>query len=312
MKRTIGIILVVLAGIVLLQSIYVVEETEQTLKLQFGKAVGKTITEPGLNFKLPFIQTVKYFPKNLLEWDGEKGQVPTKDKTYIWVDVFARWRISDALRFYQNLNNETNAQSKLDDIIDPAVRNLVTSHMLIEAVRNTNRSMDLSESGVDERTDVITKELELGRSAMCDAILRQAQPKLADFGVELVDVRFKRINYVDEVLKNVYERMIAERRQIAEKYRSEGRGESQRIEGEREKELKKIRSEAYRKAQEIKGEADAGAAAIYARAYGKEPEFYSFVKTLDIYRQSIDTSSTAVFSTESDFLKYLKSYKPAR
>lgn len=312
MKRTIGIILIVLAGLVLLQSVYVVEETEQTLKLQFGKAVGEAVTEPGLNFKVPFIQTVKYLPKNLLEWDGEKGQVPTKDKTYIWVDVFARWRISDALRFYQNLNNETNAQSKLDDIIDAAVRNLVTSHMLIEAVRNTNRDMDLSESGVGERTDVITKDLEMGRSAMCEAILEQAQPKLADFGVKLVDVRFKRINYVDEVLKNVYERMIAERRQIAEKYRSEGRGESQRIEGEREKELKKIRSEAYRKAQEIKGEADAGAAVIYATAYGRDPEFYSFVKTLDIYKQSIDSSSTAVFSTESDFLKYLKSYKPAR
>jgi membrane protease subunit HflC len=305
-----------LAGVILFilfilvgSAAFVVDETEQVVITQFGKPVGDPIKDAGLHFRIPFIQEANFFPKNLLEWDGEPGQMPTLDKTYIWVDTFARWRISNPLTFFETVNNEIAAQKKLDDIIDPATWNFITSHHLIEAVRNSDRKMDIKEVGVDETyKELIVKPIEMGREKIAQGIMEQANPKLAQFGIELVDVRIKRINYVEEVRKAVYNRMIAERKQIAEKFRSEGRGESSKIAGDKEKELKKITSEAYKKAQEIKGKADAEATRIYAEAYNKDPEFYTFVKTLDIYGASLDKEAWLMLTTKSDFFKYLKKY----
>ncbi len=292
--------------------IYTVDETEQVVITMFGKPVGNTINTPGLKFKYPFIHKVNKFPKNLLEWDGDKGQVPTKDKTFIWVDVFGRWRISDPLTYLEKVRDESVAQRNLDGILDAAVRNLITSNLLIETVRNTNREMVLDElrDTTNEALDLSKVNIKLGRSGMSKAILEQAGPKLQEFGIELVDIQFKRIIYADEVLRKVYERMIAERRQIAEKYRSEGRADSRRIAGMKEKALKKITSTAYKTVQEIKGEADAEATKIYASAYNRDPEFYSFVKTLDLYKESFDSTSTVIMSTKSDMMKYFKTFKP--
>jgi membrane protease subunit HflC len=244
-----------------------------------------------------------------LEWDGEKGQIPTLDKTFIWVDTFARWKIVDPLKFFQTVNNVTGALSRLDDIIDAAVRNFITSYPLIETVRKTNRELDTFEPGLEEIKD--RRDLgavKMGRGKIAKGIMEQAQPKLAKFGIELVDVKIKRVNYVEQVQNSVFGRMIAERKQIAEKFRSEGKGEARKIEGDKEREMKRIVSEAYRRAQEIKGKADATATKIYADAYGLDPDFYSFVKTLDIYKQTLDKESSLVLSTDSEFFKYLKGY----
>ena len=301
------VIVVVVAAILVYQGAYTVNETEQVVITQFGRIVGTPKTDPGLKFKVPFIQRANYFPKNLLAWDGDPGQIPTLDKTFIWVDAFARWKITDPVKFFQTVNNQFNAVGKLNDIIDPAVRNFITSHSLIEAVRKSSRSLDMSD--VDsENTIRTTYSVSVGREKITQGILQQAQPKLAQFGIELVDVKIKRINYVEQVRKSVYGRMIAERKQIAEKYRSEGKGEAQKILGERERDLQEITSQAYRKAQEIKGKADAEATIIYAESYGVDPQFYSFVQTLEIYDQSLGEKNTLILSTESEFLKYLKEY----
>ncbi len=308
MKRTLLIAAGAVLAAVVLGGLYVVDETEQVVITQFGEAVGEPVKEPGIHLRIPFVQKVNRFRKNLLEWDGEPGQVPTREKTFIWVDTFARWRIFDPLKFFEQVNNETSAHKKLDDIIDAAVRNRVTSSNLRETVRSSNRTMYFSEAYDTTKSDSSRYNIELGRAAMSEQVMDQAAPKLKEFGIELVDLRFKRINYVEEVLKNVYDRMIAERKQIAERFRSEGKGESSRIAGEKEKELKRIHSEAYREAQGIKGVADAAAADIYASAYNRDREFYSFVKTMDLYRASLDSTSWAVLSTKNDFLKYLKDY----
>ncbi|MGD9086737.1 MAG: protease modulator HflC, partial [Desulfobacterales bacterium] len=275
----------------------------------FGRIVGQPKTDPGLKFKIPFIQKANYFNKNLLEWDGDPGQIPTLDKTFIWVDTFARWKIVDPVKFFQTVNNRFNAIGKLNDIIDPAVRNFITSHHLIEAVRSSNRELE-SEEGLDDsiRRTRVYFQIDVGRQKITQGILEQAQPKLTPFGIELVDVKIKRINYVEEVRKSVYGRMIAERNQIAEKFRSEGKGEAQKIRGEKERDLQEIESEAFKKAQRIKGDADAEATIIYADAYGKDPEFYSFVQTLEIYRETLGENSSLVLSTNSEFLKYLKGF----
>jgi membrane protease subunit HflC len=288
---------------------YVVDETKQVVITRFGKPVREPVKDAGLHFKIPFIEDANFFNKNLLEWDGDPGQMPTKDKTFIWVDTFARWKISNPLTFFETVGNEMSGQSKLDNIIESATRNLITSHHLIEAVRNSDRKLDISEIGVDETIkEIVIKPIEIGREKLANAIMEQATPKLAEFGIELVDVRIKRINYVEEVQKAVYNRMIAERKQIAEKFRSEGRGESSKIAGDKAKELKKITSVAYRKAQEIKGKADAESTKIYAEAYNKDPEFYSFINTMEIYKNSLDKETWMMLSTKSDFFKYLKKY----
>jgi membrane protease subunit HflC len=305
-----SIILIPLAIIafVIYGAAYTVDETEQVVVTQFGRIVGEPKTDPGLKFKIPFIQTANYFNKNLLEWDGDPGQVPTLDKTFIWVDTFARWKIVDPVKFFQTVNNRFAAVGKLNDIIDPAVRNFITSHHLIEAVRKSNRELDTAEVGVEEssRKTRVTYRIDTGRQKITQGILEQAQPKLTPFGIELVDVKIKRINYVEEVRKSVYGRMIAERNQIAEKFRSEGKGEAQKILGEKERDLQEIESEAFKRAQRIKGSADAEATIIYAEAYGKDPEFYSFVQTLEIYREALDKNSSLILTTDSEFLKYLK------
>jgi len=307
------IISIVVVAVLGLNSFYTVDETEQVVITQFGRPVGEPIIEPGLRFKLPFIQIVNFFPKNLLEWDGDPGEIPTLDKTFIWVDTFARWRITDPLKYFRTVGNEMGAQRKLDDIIDPAVRNFITSYHLIEVVRNSNRPMDTMEAGLEQiGAKAVVTEVKTGREKITRLILEQAAPKLAEFGIEVIDVRIKRINYVAEVQKAVFGRMIAERKQIAEKFRSEGQGESRKIEGEKDKELKKISSEAYRISQEIKGKADAEAARLYAEAFGRDSEFYSFVKTLEVYKNTLDENTALVLSTDSDFLKYLKGYSEIR
>ena len=300
----------VILAVVLFSSAYVVDETEQVVITQLGKVKGSPKTKPGLKFKIPMIQTANYFPKNLQQWDGDPGQIPTLEKTYIWVDTFARWKIVDPIKFLQTVKDLTSAKGRLDDIIDPAVRNLITSYRLIETVRNSNRELDTFEIGREDeaKNERPMFNVTTGRGKITQKILEQARPKLSSFGIELVDVKIKRINYVEQVRESVYGRMIAERKQIAEKFRSEGKGESRKILGEKERVLKEITSEAYRKAQEIKGKADAEATKIFAEAFGADPEFYSFVKTLEIYSESMDKSSSLVLSTDSEFLKYLKGY----
>ena len=310
-----GIIIaaIVVVGLFLFTAAYVVDETEQVVVTQFGRVVGEPKTEPGLYFKLPVIQQATYFPKNLLQWDGDPGQIPTLDKTYIWVDAFARWKIVDPVKFFQTVNNVVGAQARLDNIIDPAVRNLITENRLIETVRRTNRRLDTFEVGLEEMDQGKSQEsvfmITTGREKITEAIVAQAQPKLNQFGIELVDVKLKRINYVEEVRESVYARMIAERKQIAEKFRSEGQGEARKILGQKERDLKEITSEAYRVAQEIKGKADAEATRLYAEAYGVDPDFYSFTKTLETYIQAMDKNSSVVLSTDSEFFKYLKDYR---
>jgi membrane protease subunit HflC len=315
MKSRLLIAVIVLLGIFLFGGVfYTVDETEQVVITQFGKPVGDPITDPGLQVKLPFIQNANVFPKTLLEWNGDPGQIPTQDKTFIYVETFARWRIKDPLKYYETVYNEIAAQKKLDDILDSATFNFISSHHLVEAVRNSNRLLEkevIDSAGLAESVQEQIS-IKLGRVGMNQGIMEQAKPKLEKFGIEIIDMRIKRINYVDEVQKKVYERMIAERKQISEKFRSEGKGESKKIEGERGKELQRINSEAYRKAQEVKGKADGEAARIYAGAYNKDPEFYSFLKTLDAYRQTIGKDSSVVLSTKSDFFKYLKGYEETR
>ena len=308
MKNKGFIIIILLAAAVLVyNAAYIVDETEQVVITQFGRIIGEPKKDPGLKFKLPFIQNANFFAKNLLDWDGDAGQIPTLDKTFIWVDTFARWKITDPIKFFQTVNNRFNAIGKLNDIIDPAVRNFITSNSLIEAVRKSNRELDRADYGL-ESSERVYAQITTGREKITEGILLQAQPKLAPFGIELVDIKVKRINYVEQVRKSVYNRMIAERNQIAEKFRSEGKGEAQKILGEKERELQQITSEAYRTAQEIKGKADAEATIIYADSYGADPDFYSFVQTLEIYSESMNNTNTLILSTDSEFLKYLKGY----
>ncbi len=310
-NRDIILIGCIIAIVITLGSAFIVDETEQVVLTQFGKVIRSPIKEPGIYFKLPLLQEANYFPKNLLQWDGNPGQVPTLDKTYLWVDTFARWKIVDPIKFFQTVNNISSALGRLDDIIDPAVRNFITSYKLIETVRESNRKLDTFEPGIEklEQESQPSLTISAGREVIMKKILEQAQPKLAQFGIELVDVKIKRINYVREVRESVYGRMIAERKQIAEKFRSEGHGEAQKIIGEKERDLKQITSEAYKKAQEIKGKADAEATKIYAKAFGADPAFYSFVKTLEVYNNSLGKDSSLVLSTDSELFKYLKGYQ---
>jgi membrane protease subunit HflC len=298
--------LVFVVGIVVYTCVYTVDETEQVVITQFGRVVGEPIVKPGIKFKIPVIQKIKRFPDVLLEWDGDPGQVNTKDKKYIWVDTFARWKIVDPVKFLKTVADEGSAQSRLSEIINSEMRNLVTSHSLVESVRNTDRAMDTFQiqKGVDNqssRYDII-----LGRDKITKKIKNAAIPKLTKFGIELEDVKIKRINYIDKVREAVYGRMIAERSQIAEKFRAEGMGKASEIRGQKERELQVVESKAYKEAQTIKGKADAKATLIYAKAYGVDPEFYSFLKTLDVYKTALGQDSTLVLSTDSDFMKYFK------
>ncbi len=300
-------VVVFIALIVISSAIYVIDETKQVIITQFGEPVGDPITEAGLHFKVPMIQKVTYFEKRIMQWDGDPNQIPTADKKYIWVNTFARWRIKDPLKFYQSVNNVRNALGRLDDIIDGVTRDFVSENMLIEVVRNSNRTMVSSSEGEDElliQADSLT--IEKGREAITSMILEKVKETVPQYGIEVEDVQIKHVNYIDEVRTKVFDRMISERKRIAQLYRSEGQGNKAEIEGQRERELKRIQSEAYRKAQEIKGNGDAEATQIYANAYNRDPEFYSFLQTLETYRQTLSEKSTVVLSTDSEYLKYLK------
>ena len=288
--------------------VYTVDETMQVVITQFGKPVGKPITEAGLHFKTPFIQQAHYFEKRLLDWDGDPNKIPTRDKKYIWVDTTARWKIVDALKFLQSVTNEKGAHGRLDDIINSAIRDVITRHLLVEAVRDSNRILEADVKGEDIIViDEALERIEVGREQLEDAILIKAKVIAPQYGIEIIDVRIKRINYVEDVRNKVYDRMIAERKRAAEKYRSEGQGKSAEIQGQTAKELKQITSDAYREAQIITGKADAQAVSIYAGAYTQNPDFYSFLKTLETYGQTIDEKSTVIMTTDSDYYKYLKS-----
>lgn len=301
----IGILLFVVL-IILANGFYTISETQQAVITQFGRPVGDPVTTAGLHWKTPFIQNAHMFEKRILSWDGDPNQIPTQDKRYIWVDVTARWRISDPLVFLQSVRNESGAQGKMDDIVDAATRDYVSSNILLEIVRNSNRPFSVVdvELGLDSTT--VIEQIKLGRSNITHQILEDAKPSMEQFGIELVDVMIKRINYVEDVRKKVYERMISERKRIAERYRSEGQGQMAEIDGKRERELQRIQSEAYRTAQQIRGQADAEATRIYADAYNLDPDFYEFLKTLDTYRSTIDENTSLILSTKADYFKYFK------
>ena len=291
--------------VVLNQTLYTVGETEQVILTQFGEPVGEPVVEPGLHVKVPFIQRPNYFEKRFLEWDGSPNQVPTRDKRFIWVDTYARWRITDPLLFFQRLRDERGAQSRLDDILDGETRNAVARHDLIELVRSTNRDPDDVPIESEEEA-VILESIERGRQEITRSILETASGRTADLGIELLDLRLKRINYVEEVQQDVFARMIAERQRIAEQFRSEGQGESARIDGERERELAQIQSEAYRQAEELRGVADAEATSIYADSYGRDPGFYAFTKSMETYEKTMDPDTYFILGTDSELLQFLE------
>jgi len=307
MNGKIGAILLVVVGLTILlySATFVVDETQQVIITRFGEPVGEAIDEPGIKLKVPFIEVANYFDKRFLEWDGDANQVPTRDKRFIWVDSYARWRISEPLRFFERLRDELGAKSRLDDILDGETRNAVARHDLVEVVRSTNREVDASLLESEEETAVLDA-IERGRQEIRTAVLETAQARTADLGIELVDFQIKRINYVEEVQRDVFERMIAERNRIAERYRSEGEGEAARIRGERERELARIQSEAYRTAEELRGEADAQATQTYAEAYNRDASFYAFMKSLETLEETADANSTLILSTDADLLEYLK------
>ncbi len=313
MKQTtiaIVVIAALLALIILSDAYYIVSETNQVILTQFGEPVGGAIMTPGLHVKLPFIQKTHVFEKRWLEWDGDSNQIPTKDKKYIWVDTYARWRISDPLVFFQRVRDERGAYSRLDDIIDGETRNAIANHALIEIVRTSNRPFETT-GELQEFLDVATvlEKVEVGREKLNAIILKAASAITPEYGIELRDVKLKRVNYVDDVQRKVFDRMISERKRIAERYRSEGDGKSAEIRGQREREAKRIESEAYRQGQEIMGKADAEATQIYANAYNRDPAFYQFVKTLDIYREIMGRETVLILSTDAEFLKFLRQSK---
>jgi membrane protease subunit HflC len=307
----IGIIVLIIL-IVIMSSAFIVSETEQVVITRLGKPVGDPIITPGIHFKVPMIESANVFDKRFLEWDGDANQVPTKDKRFVWVDCYARWCISDPLLFFQRVRDERGAQARLDDILDGETRNAVANHDLVEIVRSSNRTpvavMDTLDS--EEDFEDVFPKIEIGRDKITREILAASSERTKELGVELLDMRFKRINYVEEVQEKIYERMITERKRIADKYRSEGQGEASKILGNKERDLKEIQSEAYRKAQEIIGKADGEATAIYARAYNQNEdsrEFYKFLQTLETYKTTFSEKDWLILSTESDFYKFLQS-----
>ncbi len=310
-KKLIGIIVaVVIVFIIISSAAFVVNETQQVILTQFGKPVGNPIAEPGIHFKIPIIQEANFFEKRFLEWDGKPNQVPTKDKKFIWVNTYARWRITDPLLFFQRLRDELGAQSRLDDILDGETRTAIANHVLDELVRSSNREFarDSTVLGTGKERELL--KIKYGREKITREILQAATIRTQDLGIELLDLRFKRINYVEEVRVKVYDRMITERKRIADQYRSEGQGEASKILGSKERELKSITSEAFRQAETIKGEADGKATRIYAKAYNRDADtrdFYQFLKTMETYETTFDKDDWLILSSENDFYKYLKS-----
>ncbi len=312
-KSALIFILVAALLITVSSAFYILEEGKQAIVVQFGRPVGDTITTAGLHFKIPFIQEVRLYEKRLLVWDGDPNQIPTKGREFIWVDTTARWRIADARKFLENVATEAGAQSRLDDIIDSVVRDVVSNSELVELVRSTSWVVPQGEELVaipKEREEELKREIARGREEITRIILTEAQKIIPQYGIDLVDVRIKRLDYVKSVREKVYERMISERKRIAAQFRSEGEGRSAEILGEMEKELRQIRSMAYRTVQEIRGRGDAEATLIYGRAFNRDPEFYAFLRTLESYREGTHSNSVLILTTDSDFYTYLKDAEP--
>jgi membrane protease subunit HflC len=316
-RQIVILVVVVIGSYILMSSIYTVNEVEQMIITQFGKPVGEPVTTAGLKFKVPFVQEVNSIDKRVLEWDGNPSDMPTKDKLYISVDLFARWRITDPLQYFLRLRDERSAQSRLDDILGSETRNAIAKHELIEIIRTTKDRVPLRDTFLTEEERKLNMgslvPIKKGRKMVEKEIFAAAAEKVRVFGIELLDIRFKRINYNDSVRPKIYDRMISERRQIAERFLSEGNGEAARIRGNRVRDLNKIQSEAYRKVEEIRGVADAKATEIYARAYNQSPEsieFYEFTRTMQAYKTIIADNTTLVLSTDSDLFKFLKGMNP--
>ncbi|MBX2797888.1 MAG: protease modulator HflC [Myxococcales bacterium] len=320
--RTSATAILVIVGLILFglsQSTFVVNETDQVVITQFGRPVGDPVTSPGLNFKVPFVQQVHRFDKRFIEWDGERNQLPTRDKRFIFVDTYARWAISDPLKFFQRLRDERGAQTRLDDILDGETRNVIARHDLIEVVRTSSRDFAVDDEDVGGMSNEITDDdannnqdfrVDVGREKLAAEVLKASQARTADLGIEILDFQFKRINYVKAVQAEVYTRMISERKRIAEQFRSEGAGSAARISGEKERELARITSEAFRKAEEIRGGADAKAADIYAAAYNRNPQLYSFLRSMETFRETVDEDTVLLLETDGELLQYLQDASP--
>lgn len=309
-KNTAGFIFLFVALIVLANSIFILSETQQAIVTQFGRPIGGPRVDPGVNFKIPFIQKVQLFDKRYLKWDGDPNQVPTKDKKFIFVDTYARWQITDPLQFFIRLRDERSGKSRLDDILDGETRNAIASYDLLDIVRSTNRDPEVTEDFLEE-IDVL-EDIKVGRVRIEKLILDKVNQRTADLGIKVLDFKFKRMNYVEEVRNNVYDRMISERIRIADKFKSEGQGEARKTQGNKERDLAQIQSEAFKEAEAIKGRADAEATSIYASAYNKSPqarELYSFVRSLETLEKSFDEKTSIILSTDSDIYKILKSSK---
>lgn len=305
--------LVLAALLVFSGTFYTLEEGQQAVIVQFGRPVGEPVTEAGLHIKLPFVQGVRRFEKRLLIWDGDPNQIPTKGREFIWVDTTARWRIADAKKFLENVATEEGAQSRLDDIIDSVVRDQVSGSELIQLVRSASWEVPEEEMLEDvpaEREEEIKKEVTRGREEITRTILAEARKIIPQYGIELIDVRLKRLDYIESVREKVYARMISERKRIAAQFRSEGEGEGAEILGTMEKDLRQIRSAAYRQVQELRGEADAEATRIYGEAYSRDPEFYAFSRTLEVYGEGGNPNSMLILTTDSDYYRYLKYAAP--
>ncbi|CAN5357808.1 protease modulator HflC [soil metagenome] len=306
-RNIIIVVIAIIAFITISNSFFILDETQQAIVTQFGKPVGGPRTEPGPNFKIPLLQKVQFFDKRYLKWDGDPNQVPTQDKKFIFVDTYARWQITDPLQFFIRLRDERSGQSRLDDILDGETRNAVASYELLDIVRSTNREPEVSEEYMAE-LEVLDK-ITVGREKIEALILQRANQRTADLGIKILDFRFKRMNYVDEVRKNVYDRMISERNRIADQFRSEGQGEARKIEGNKERDLAQIQSEAVREAEKIRGRADAQATSIYASAYnknGQSRDLYSFIRAMETLEKSFDGQTSIILSTDTELYQYLK------
>ncbi|MCA1802058.1 MAG: protease modulator HflC [Rhodothermaceae bacterium] len=306
-KTIILIVFAVLVAVLGFNTFFILDETQQAIVTQFGKPVGEPRTEPGINMKTPFLQRVSYFDKRYLEWDGDTNQVPTRDKRFIFVDSYARWEITDPLQFFVRLRDERGGQSRLDDILDGETRNAVASHDLLDIVRSTNRDPEITDDYMQEIEAL--EDISVGRDAIEQIVLERANERTSDLGIRILDFRFKRISYVEEVRERVYERMISERKRIADQFRSEGQGEASAIDGERERDLAQIQSEAFREAEEIRGRADAEATRIYASAYNRNAQsraLYEFTRTMEAFEKTLDGQTSIIISTDSDLYRFLK------
>ncbi len=313
MKKILSLIVIIVLLIVSWGSLYTLDETEQAIVVQFGKPVGEPITDAGLQFKIPVLQNVIKFDKRILEWDGAATEIPTNDNKYIFIDTFARWKISNALQFYKAAKNEMMAQSRLDDIIDGAVRDEISNRVMAEIIRYSDRTMKVEEEEtnkkefIDESSQNTSEEYSGARLEIIESIFQNVKSKLFDLklGIEIMDIQIKRVNYNQQVQSKLFNRMVSRQNQIAEKYRAQGQGKKQEILGMQTQRKKEILSEAYLKSQKVRGDADAEAVKIYAETYGQSPEFYKFIKTLETYENTLDSSTNLILSTDNEYLKYL-------